>query len=77
MTDSELYHELDRLSLYRQIHGRGRNPEAYQARHYCKTMRRKVRADLRRRGLPARRPEDTRCYGPGQAIWQGRRETAQ
>jgi len=67
----ELYAELDRLALYRQTHGRGCTPDAAQARHYCKVMRRKVRAELRRRGLPGTRPGDPRAYGPGQAKWQG------
>jgi len=33
-------------------------------------MRKKVKAELERRGLPTTRPGDTRVYGPGQALWQ-------
>lgn len=70
-TDDHLYQELDRLTLYRQVHGRGCTPDAAQARHYSEVMRDKAKAELRRRGLPGRRPDDTRVYGPGQAAWQG------
>ena len=70
-TPQELYAELDRLGLYRQKYGRGRTEDAAQARFYCKAMRRKVQAELRRRGLPGTRPGDPRAYGPGQAKWQG------
>lgn len=71
-SDDGLYQYLDHLTLFRQKHGRGRNPEAAQARHYCKTMRKQVKAELKRRGLPARKPDDTRTYGPGQTAWQGK-----
>jgi hypothetical protein len=68
--DKELYDFLDHLSEHRRRHGRGRSPETYQARHYCGKMRKKVKAELKRRNLPATRPGDKRVYGPGQARWQ-------
>ena len=73
-TDEHLYRELDRLARFRQVHGRGRTPDAAQARHYCKVMRRKAKTELQQRGLPGCRPDDSRVYGPGQAPWQGRKE---
>ena len=69
-TPEALYDFLDRLAEHRRQHGRGRSPEAYQARHYCGEMRGKVRAELKRRNLPPTRPGDTRVYGPGQTRWQ-------
>lgn len=70
LTPAQLYNELDRLTEYRRQHGRGRSPDAAQARHYCNTMRAKVKRELKRLGLPTTRPDDTRAYGPGQAAWQ-------
>jgi len=72
-TNDQLYQELDRLTLFQRIHGRGHNPDAAEVRHYCKTIRKKIKAELKQRGLPSRRPGDTRVYGPGQTAWQGRR----
>ena len=70
-TDEELYDFLDRLILHRQRHGRGRNEGAAGVRDYCTKMRRKVKNELKRRGLDGTRPTDCRVYGPGQARWQG------
>jgi hypothetical protein len=69
-TDEALYDFLDHLTEYRRQNGRGRSPEAYHIRHYCGKMRKKVKAELKRRELPATRPGDKRVYGPGQQSWQ-------
>ena len=70
LTDTQLYDLKDALSLYRSINGRGRSPDAAQARWFCKEERARVSAELRRRGAPGTRPGDTRSYGPGTAAWQ-------
>ena len=67
----ELYDALDALAEYRQAEGRQRTPEAAHVRLYVKEERARVKAELRRRGLPTTRPDDQRAYGPGQAHWQG------
>lgn len=69
-TPDELYSALDDLTNYRKRAGRGRSPEAYQVKDYCKAERARVKAELRRRGLPSTRPDDPRVYGPGTACWQ-------
>lgn len=71
MTAEQCYRELDRLALYRQTHGRGRNAEAAHVRQvYCPTMRAKVKKRLKQLGMPSA-CLDGRVYGPGQAVWQG------
>lgn len=72
----ELYDFKDRLKA-RRIRGGG--PDASHARWYKREMLKRVNAELKRRGLDATRPGDTRCYGPGCASWQqaGAREAAQ
>jgi len=70
MTAEQCYDELDRLANYRRNHGRGRSPDAYQARHYCEVMRGNVKARLKKLRAPLTRPGDTRVYGPGQIAWQ-------
>lgn len=70
MSALQCYDELDRLTSYRRSNGRGRNPDAYQARHYCKIMRGRVKARLKELGVPLTRPGETKVYGPGMAKWQ-------
>ncbi len=65
-----LYALLDDLTSYRQTDGRGRSEEATYVRDYCETERERVKVEIRRRGLPGTRANDTRIYGPGQAAWQ-------
>jgi len=52
-----------------QVKGR-RGPGPSYTRTYCRTMRKRVNAILRKRGFPATRPGDGRVYGSGQAAWQ-------
>ena len=66
-SEQELYDFKDRLKA-RRIAGRG--PDQNQARLYKRTMLKRINAELRRRKLPATRPDDGRCYGPGCAKWQ-------
>jgi len=70
MTTEQCYDELDKLAERRRTEGRGRNPDAYHARYYCKIMKKEVEARLRELGAPLTRPDDHRVYGPGQAKWQ-------
>ena len=70
LTAEQLHDCLDDLTEYRQAYGRGRSPEAYYVKDYCKAERSRVKAELKRRGLRLTRPGDTRTYGPGQAAWQ-------
>jgi len=70
MSASQCYDELDRLAEYRRTAGRGRNPDACQARHYCGEMRKAVKKRLKQLEAPLTRPGDKRIYGPGAAAWQ-------
>jgi len=70
MTATECYDMLDRLHTHKQIYGWGRSPDAAHARHYCNTMRAKVKKRLRQLKAPLTRPGDGRVYGPGAASWQ-------
>jgi len=70
MTADQCYAELDRLAEYRRIASRGRSPDAYQARHYCAEMKKKVKKRLKQLKAPLTRPDDGRAYGPGAAAWQ-------
>lgn len=70
MSEQQCYDELDRLFRYRKTHGRGSNPDAAQARRYCKVLRAKVKKRLRQLEARLTRPDDERVYGPGAAAWQ-------
>ena len=70
LSPADLYDALDDLAAFRRRRGRGRTAEAAHARGVCAAERARVKAELRRRGLRATRPGDTRVYGPGQAGWQ-------
>lgn len=70
MSAEECYGFLDRLANHRRSEGRGRGPDAAQARYYCKTMTAKVKARLKELGAPPTRPGEKKFYGPGQAPWQ-------
>ncbi len=65
---AELYDALDRIdaTVQRAV---GRQ-ERMHTRAWARAERKRVRAELKRRGLPTTRPGDTRAYGPGQASWQ-------
>lgn len=69
-TIEDLYQTLDDLTFYRQTDGRERSPEAAHVKAYCKAERARIKAELKRRGLPGTKPDDIRTYGPGQASWQ-------
>jgi len=66
----ELYALLDNLSEYKRAHGRGRSQEAAHARAYCTAERKRVKAELKRRGLKGTRADDARVYGSGKQAWQ-------
>lgn len=71
MSLDELYAFKDRLKARRdRIKGR-RGPGPSHTRHYCRTMRDKINAELKRRDAPLR-PLDAhqRMHGPGAAPWQ-------
>lgn len=70
MTAEECWDQLDKLTLRHQIEGRGKGPDAAQTRTFCETMRRKIRARLKKLDEPMTRPGDQRVYGPAQARWQ-------
>lgn len=71
MTNDELYVYKDRLQIRRnEVKGR-RGPGPSHTRHYCRTMREQINAELKRRNAPLR-PLDApqQVYGPGAAPWQ-------
>lgn len=70
MTAAQCYDELDRLAERRRTAGRGRNPAAYQARHYCRETRKAIKRRLQQLGAPLTRLDDGRIYGPGATSWQ-------
>lgn len=70
MTPAQLYRRLDWLVEHRRQHERERTAEAAYVRYFCKEERKRVKRELKCRGLPATRPDDTRCYGPACATWQ-------
>lgn len=55
-TPKELYQALVDLEIRRQSEGQGRTQEATYVRAHCKYGRNRVKAELRRRGLPVRPP---------------------
>lgn len=70
LTEDRLYQVLDDLRDHRERDGRGRTPEAAHVRLFCREEGKRVKAELKRRGLPTSRPDDTRRYGPGRTAWQ-------
>lgn len=71
MTDDELYRLKARLRARRdEVKGR-RGPGPSHTRHYCRTMREQINAELKRRDAPLRPLDsESRVYGPGNAHWQ-------
>jgi len=67
MTNEELYQALRDLDEYRRSDGRGRSPEAAYVRDYVREEKRRVKAELKRRGLPT--TERTIAVPAGQE-WQ-------
>lgn len=69
MTVEELYEQLSATDRVRAREGRGRTPEAAHVRAWCKTQKRRIRAELGRRRLPA--PPDGRWTGIGRGFFAG------
>ena len=57
LTPAELYASLDDLRAHRRVYGRGRTPEAAHIRAYCSSEAARLHREIRRRGLPAQRPD--------------------
>lgn len=64
---ADLYASLDDLRAHKSAHGRGRSPEAAYVRDFCKGEMTRVRREIRRRGLPAQRPQANVWVQPAQA----------
>jgi hypothetical protein len=50
-TDRQLYELISNLRSHRSMYGHGRSDEAQHVRRYVKVEMRRVRAEMRRRGL--------------------------
>jgi hypothetical protein len=59
-TDEELYSRLEYLRLAKARLPRSHNQYTQHTRNYYKAEQARVRAELRRRGLPVRKPTDRR-----------------
>jgi hypothetical protein len=60
MTDEQLYGKLADLGVEKARLGRRRDQYTTHTRNYYKAEQARVRAELRRRGLPVRKPTDRR-----------------
>lgn len=67
LTGDELYRALFELAEYRRSDGRGRSMEAAYVRDYVRQESQRVRAELKRRGLPTTRNAQT---APAGQEWQ-------
>lgn len=63
MTDEQLYGKLDDLSVKKSCLGRRRDQYTDHTRNCYKAEQARVRAELRRRGKPVKRPGSKRVYG--------------
>lgn len=60
MSDDQLYEKLADLRVKKSCLPRSRNQYTQHTRGYYKAMQAQVKAELRRRGLPTRKPTDKR-----------------